>query len=349
MAKARKWKCKVPSPEESYEIFKSSENKNCSSTNHLVSCVQLKSETVGFATSLHFECKECEHNVSVESQIVSPNFYNGKADSHGRYWVNYLIVMLMHRMGCGMYHAQMLAGFLGLPSLYRIPYMFRVVEDKLGPVIGKIAANSKQKGIRLEKEVTKNNAAINGSNCTVVNEKVGICIASDTHWPRRGGGGKKYVSPSGLTYMIGSLSGMIVASHVCSQDCRVCLFFENKRKKGNLEPGETVRPHRCPRNFPKSKSPKTMETASTVIMVKDVFDSDADVFVEFICIDDDTTMMSHLRRKCDGGNLPDYMPVDFPIRISDLNHRIRTIGHVVFDLARSTNEKSRVTMHLAYH
>eukprot|EP00978_Attheya_sp_CCMP212_P007112 scaffold16571_cov76-Attheya_sp.AAC.3 len=78
--------------------------------------------------------------------------------------------------------------------------MFRVVEDKLGPVIGKIAANSKQKGIHLEKEITKNSAAINGSNCTVVNEKVGICVASDTHWPRHhGSGGKKYVSPSSLT------------------------------------------------------------------------------------------------------------------------------------------------------
>eukprot|EP00978_Attheya_sp_CCMP212_P044875 scaffold325661_cov40-Attheya_sp.AAC.1 len=34
-------------------------------------------------------------------------FYNG-TESHCLYWVNYLIVMLMHRMGCGMYHAQML-------------------------------------------------------------------------------------------------------------------------------------------------------------------------------------------------------------------------------------------------
>eukprot|EP00978_Attheya_sp_CCMP212_P012675 scaffold31701_cov20-Attheya_sp.AAC.1 len=51
-----------------------------------------------------------------------------------------------------------------------------------------------------------------------------------------------------------------------------------------------------------------METASTVIMVKGIFDSIHQTFVEYLCIDEDTTMMSHLRRKCDGGNLPDYMP-----------------------------------------
>ena len=92
-------------------------------------------------------------------------------------------------------------------------------------------------------------------------------MASDTHWPRRGGGGKKYVSPSGLTYMVGSLSGMIIASHICSQDCRLCFNYEKKRKDGKLKPGEEVKSHRCPRNFAKTKSPKKMETTSTALMV----------------------------------------------------------------------------------
>ena len=107
--------------------------------------------------------------------------------------------------------------------------------------------------------------------------------------------------------MLGLLTGMIIASHVCSQDCRVCKYFENKKKAGKTTgPNETVRAHRgCPRNFAKSKSPKTMETASTVLMVKGIYDSDHSAFIEHLCIDDDTAMMSHLRRKCEGGNLPD--------------------------------------------
>eukprot|EP00978_Attheya_sp_CCMP212_P021465 scaffold62688_cov40-Attheya_sp.AAC.2 len=226
--------------------------------------------------------------------------------------------------------------------------MFRVIEDKLGPVLQKIASDSKEKGIELEREATKRNATKNNIKLTVIDGKVGISVASDTHWPRRGGGGKKYVSPSGLTYMLGSLTGMIIASHVCSQDCRVCHYFEKKKKDGKTEPDETVRAHRCPRNFVKSKSPKTMETASTVIMVKGIFDCVHEAFIEFLCIDDDTAMMSHLRRKSDGGNLTDYMPPYFPIRVSDLNPRIRTIGHVVFELARGTMANSRVTMHVAY-
>jgi hypothetical protein len=91
-----------------------------------------------------------------------------------------------------------------------------------------------------------------------------------------------------------------------------------------------------------------METYSTVLMVKGIFESIQNVFVEYICIDDDTCMMAHLRRKCDGGNLPDFMPFSYPIRISDLNHRIRSIGHHIFDLARAKIDKSRLTMEVAY-
>ena len=174
--------------------------------------------------------------------------------------------------------------------------MFRVVEDKLGPVVQKVAADSKEKAIVLERDATKCNAAENNKEITIVDGKVGISVSSDTHWPRRGGGGKKYVSPSGLTYMLGSHTGMIVGSHVCSQDCRTCHYFGKKMKDGKTKPGETVRAHRCPRNFSKTKSPKTMETASTVIMVRGIFDSVHQTFVEHLCIDDDTTMMSHLRR-----------------------------------------------------
>jgi hypothetical protein len=101
--------------------------------------------------------------------------------------------------------------------------------------------------------------------------------------------------------------------------------------------------------IPKTKSPKTMETFSTVIMFRGIFDSVHQTFVKYLCIDDDTIMMLQLCQKCDGGNLPDYMPVDYPIQISDLNYRIQTIGHIVFDLARATMEKSRVIMHVAYH
>ena len=56
--------------------------------------------------------------------------------------------------------------------------------------------NSMQKGLTVESEATKRNAAINGNAVTTLNGKVGISVASDTHWPRRGSGGKKDVSPA---------------------------------------------------------------------------------------------------------------------------------------------------------
>eukprot|EP00978_Attheya_sp_CCMP212_P041969 scaffold248290_cov30-Attheya_sp.AAC.1 len=191
-------KRKHPSLEESHKQFKINEkNDNCSGTtcSCLVS-VSMSSKTVGFATTLNFHCHETPHSVSIEPQKVSTDFYDGTAENchHGIYWVNYLIVMFMHRIGCGMYHAQLLAGLLGLPSFFQIPYMFRLVEDKLGPVVQKVAADSKEKGIELEREATKRKATENNKNVTIVDGRVGIIVSSDTHWPCHGGG-KKYVCP----------------------------------------------------------------------------------------------------------------------------------------------------------
>eukprot|EP00978_Attheya_sp_CCMP212_P009463 scaffold22360_cov33-Attheya_sp.AAC.1 len=103
----------------------------------------MESETIGFATTLHFQwCDtESQHWVSVEPQKVSPHVFSGQEVSHGLYW----------------------------------------------------------KALEVERETTKHNANKCGTDFRVLGGKVGICVASDTHWPRHGGGGKKYVSPSCLT------------------------------------------------------------------------------------------------------------------------------------------------------
>jgi hypothetical protein len=100
-----------PTVEDSCEAFlklnaKNSSNK-CSSC--LVVSVELELVTKGFATTLHFKCKETTepkgHTVSIEPQKVSSSFFSANKDCHSLYWVNYLVVLLMHRNGCGMYHA----------------------------------------------------------------------------------------------------------------------------------------------------------------------------------------------------------------------------------------------------
>jgi hypothetical protein len=71
-----------------------------------------------------------------------------------------------------------------------------------------------------------------GNGETILRDKfgsVGIGVSSDTHWPRRGGG-KKYVSPSGLIYMFGLATKKIVAAHAYSNSCRVCLYASKNQK-----------------------------------------------------------------------------------------------------------------------
>eukprot|EP00978_Attheya_sp_CCMP212_P021464 scaffold62688_cov40-Attheya_sp.AAC.1 len=82
MSASKRSKIKRPRLEESYKQFKIDDLKTkCSSRSS--SClvpVSVESETVGFATTLHFRCKDSKHKVSVEPQKVSPDFVGGKCN-----------------------------------------------------------------------------------------------------------------------------------------------------------------------------------------------------------------------------------------------------------------------------
>jgi hypothetical protein len=61
------------------------------------------------------------------------------------------------------------------------------------------------------------------------------------------------------------------------------------------------------KEFPEVKSPKTMEGAAAVLLVKDILNSGVGTFVGRMCINDDTSTMQLLHHKIDGGQLPDQI------------------------------------------
>jgi hypothetical protein len=117
-----------------------------------------KVETAGFATIMQFKCEStihCQdsklrrHVTIVAAERVSEAFDDGPKHAHATYTTNYHIVMMHHRIGTGMYHAEMMAGFLGIPSnnIYR---MFRAVEDKLGVTVTNVANRSMEDALLME-------------------------------------------------------------------------------------------------------------------------------------------------------------------------------------------------------
>ena len=77
--------------------------------------------------------------------------------------------------------------------------------------------------LEIEKEMTKRNAEDNGKNVTVVDGKVGVSVASDTHWPRRGGGGAILLMGRSVhTLLIGlthDLAHVLDCGRACVPDC----------------------------------------------------------------------------------------------------------------------------------
>lgn len=217
---------------------------------------------------------------------MSTSLFSGSRDTHGRYAINYRAIMYMHRIGGGSINLQMLAGLmLGMPSR-RIPYMFRKCEDLLGPFLQEVAQQSMEEGQKSERNAeisnTMDEPIVDG------NGRVGISVGCDMHWPRRSGGGKKYVSPSGCSYMMVSKTAYILGFVVFANSCRTCLYHERKSKEVGAATGP-VQPHRCPKNYPPSKSPKTMEAAATLQLITEISRGEGGIFVRELVIDDDTS------------------------------------------------------------
>ena len=83
-----------------------------------------------------------------------------------------------------------------------------------------------------------------------------------------------------------------------------------------------------------------MEPQAAVKCVEMIANSDEDVFLSDIIMDDDATTMAQLRHKSDGGHLSDNIPV--PKKRGDVNHRIRGLGRQCEELASMPAARSRV-------
>eukprot|EP00957_Ditylum_brightwellii_P179394 13665981-Ditylum_brightwellii.AAC.1 len=70
-----------------------------------------------------------------------------------------------------------------------------------------------------------------------------------------------------------------------------------------------------------------------------IANSDEDVFLSDIIMDDDATTMAQLRHKSDGGRLSNNIPV--PKKRGGVNHRMRGLGRQCEELASMPAARSR--------
>ena len=174
--------------------------------------------------------------------------------------------------------------------------------------------------------------------------RVGISGSIDMHWPGRGIG-RSYNSDSGASYLMGHYTALICAAWIFCKSCRTCFYHLKNKNNNSLGGNETLKPHQCARNFPKTQASKEMEPSAAVNIVEYLPTTNSGVFLSEIIMDDDTTTMAQLQNKDKGGKLCNELQT--PHKKADTNHRIRGLGRQVLELADMRVGQSRVTTEIA--
>jgi hypothetical protein len=138
----------------------------------------------------------------------------------------------------------------------------------------------------------------------------GCTFTFDGAWNKRAIGHSAGHSPTSHHMAIGARSGLICNVVIYSQRCRRC----EKADHDGVDPPR----HRCPKNFSKAKSSKSMEPSGAVQNVIDIFvKSEGKVYVYQIVTDDDSSVRANTKH-----NLLETLKADYP-EIADILDNVK--------------------------
>ena len=154
----------------------------------------------------------------------------------------------------------------------------------------------------------------------------------DMGWQKRSSG-RKYDSPSGHMFLVGSETGEIISYTCMSLNCRQCLINKKNRKLNKPE-----KEHECFKNF--DGHSKAMEATSARKLITEICQNSHGVlYMDYICADDDSTMKKYCTHE---GGLPDDVPQ--PIFLADPTHRVKVIAKYLYALGYLPLYQSLVTV-----
>ena len=273
------------------------------------------------------------------------------------YDVNILMALVTYFNGAGFYEIARLAGFMGLPNSTSIEWAIHKVSKAY--LHGHIMRVTKKVVLNSLVEEAKEAATLQFcedefSTLWPAFEKVirGEDICADTleilrkdpikmsagldmGWQKRSSG-RKYDSPSGHMFMIGTHTNKVIDYMVMSINCAICKLNEKRVLKG-----EPAKEHTCFKNF--DLHSKAMEACAARLLVINMFtDHKGVLYYEDLCADDDSSMKSYCSHNGDKASLP--LDIPQPLFYADPSHRIKLVGKAFYELAYATKGKSLVTI-----
>ncbi|KAF4532343.1 hypothetical protein B566_EDAN003646, partial [Ephemera danica] len=228
---------------------------------HLLLTNIRKETFCGLIAILHIQCSNCSKIRKVHTCSKSRRYPS-------MYAANLKAALAMIDAGMGESQLTTLFATLNMPTM-TFP-MLKRHERKVGSVIELLAHRSMVKVARMEKLLT-----------TLHKRKLTCSI--DMGWQRRGTG-YSYNSLTGHSSLIGAMSGKVLAVQVMSSSCRACQIK-----------GEACNKDTCRRNH--TGSAKSMEPAAAIMMLKGESLKEAEVKVEVLVGDADSSTAAAVREE----------------------------------------------------
>ena len=274
--------------------------------------------------------------------------------------INVLMALSIIVNGIGYTEMSRLASFIGLGNATSIEtnchkiakhYLNEIIIDISEEIIKDALVNEARQSARnqlseslfdllwpdIEKGIRGDFSQISEESKAAINSnKIRLCGAVDMGWQKRSSG-RKYDSPSGHMFLVGSETGKVISYTYMSLNCRQCLINRKNKEKNKPE-----KEHTCFKNF--EGHSKAMEATSARKLIIDLKQqNDGMLYMHNLCADDDSTMKKYCSHK---GGLPTDIPE--PIFLADPSHRVKLIARKVFYiLAYLSKKKSEMTCAMA--
>ena len=300
-------------------------------------------------TNVTIYCSECASREGNDYEPLEAS--HNKIDEDGvdhfdNDVLNHMSLFLCMRLGIGYSKLSTILGFFGIrPSVgYELP--FRNLMVKLHTAIVKVSLVTMADNIRQETVATQQKL---GDGCNWKNGRLGLFASWDMGWQRRSSG-RAYNSLSGIGFLLGGMTNLIMSLAVFSKLCVTCDV--------DVRLGRTKTPHWCPKNH--YKSSRGMEALGGLQCVLDVYKQNDGAYICGICTDDDAPTCAILRHsykatlprcewpltkkgnyKSDPGQMPLHMPiVDY--LYCDKAHRRKAYGSALYALIAGDDQLKSV-------
>ena len=287
--------------------------------------IEAKHTTVGFATTIDIECKQCSKLlVAIEPTIKDDEPAVSKRRGFLDYIINYSAVLLMQQLGVSIKALEIVLAHLGIAASSGNYQKWKLIQDIIGRAEQQLCHDVMQENLKEEVELAKESAKATytqwqrimeqeGASATTEaqkvskmrellnfdNGKIGIPIASDGAWQKRSLGRHSMNSSTGHNYAVGGRSKKILNMVVYSQRCMQCYLAD---KNGKEPP-----PHRCGKNYEEALSAKAMEGKATVQHCIDIHSSSAaQAYVHTLVTDDDSTVRANTKHSYKAVAIRDY-------------------------------------------